>query len=1000
MKRTLFLLVLISSLVVAGPAFSQANTGKITGIVSSEDGEGIPGVTITATSSAFQGQRVVVSRENGAYILPQLPAGDYELRFELEGFQPVLMPAKVNANQAAIIDQRLSLSDLTEEILVTGQTETISTSVQSMTTYDKDVIEALAITGSIEDVTVLAPGVHASGPQRGGAINQAAISISGSQSYENLFMVNGVVVNENSRGQAIEFIIEDAVQETTISTSGISAEYGRFNGGVINVITKSGGNNYHGSFRANVSKETWQGQNPLNIDTEQDDTQNETYMATLGGRILKDKIWFFVAARDLERAGTDTLQFTSIGLNQDRARDRQEYKLTVSPHSSHRLIGTFSERFASTANEHFSAVDLTTVNPSREDIEELTSFNYTGVLTANFFLEAQYSERILELGVGSGGTSFDRIEGTWFLDAPNFTFINSPVFCAICLDTQRNNENTLVKASYFAAGQNGSHDIVVGYDSFNDINIVENHQSSSDFTVWGLDPFIVRGEQVFPQVSVNTWNRLRWDPVLEPTQGMMFQTDSLFINDTWRLGDKWSFNIGFRYDENDTVDGGGATVSDDSKLAPRLGLTYDLKGDGDLVFNASYGEYAASINTGANIGGGLGSGGALGNWTWRYGGPEINTDPTTATADLLTSEEALAIIFAWWDNLGGLGFNEPCDAAVNGFVNCRSNLTIPGLGIQVPEGIVTPSSEEFTLGATKRLGSKGMVRVDVVSREFGDFYGSRIDTGTGKVTNPDGSQSDLEFFGNDDGTRDRKYFGIHSQFSYRLNNRLTLAGNYSHSNSYGNFVGETTGNAALATGQGAYPEYKAFANNLSSGHLVTDQQKKAALWAVYKVLQREHHNLSASLLMRYTDGRPYIGSGLDGPGLVATGAFVDNAALGYLEPPGSVDYWYFPRNFDTTGSINSIDLALNYAFAWSLGGKSIEVFFQPEVVNVLNKDGQMFLNSTVLDPVLGGMTPFNPFTETPVEGVNFAKGPNFGQVTSDDDYQRPREFRFSVGFRF
>ena len=53
--------------------------------------------------------------------------------------------------------------------------------------------------------------------------------------------------------------------------------------------------------------------------------------------------------------------------------------------------------------------------------------------------------------------------------------------------------------------------------------------------------------------------------------------------------------------------------------------------------------------------------------------------------------------------------------------------------------------------------------------------------------------------------------------------------------------------------------------------------------------------------------------------LVATGGFVDNAALGYLEPPGSVDYWYYPSNFDITGSINTIDLALNYAFAWSLG---------------------------------------------------------------------------------
>ena len=75
-------------------------------------------------------------------------------------------------------------------------------------------------------------------------------------SYENLFLVNGVTVNENLRGQAHDLYIEDAIQETTIATAGVSAEYGRFSGGVVNVITKSGGNLFSGSFRDTLTTTT------------------------------------------------------------------------------------------------------------------------------------------------------------------------------------------------------------------------------------------------------------------------------------------------------------------------------------------------------------------------------------------------------------------------------------------------------------------------------------------------------------------------------------------------------------------------------------------------------------------------------------------------------------------------------------------------------------------------------------------------------------------------
>ena len=89
-----------------------------------------------------------------------------------------------------------------------------------------------------------------------------------------------------------------------------------------------------------------------------------------------------------------------------------------------------------------------------------------------------------------------------------------------------------------------------------------------------------------------------------------FKTNSFYVNDRWQLNDKWSFNLGVRYDENDGRDAGGNLVTDDSKVSPRLAVSYDLKGDGDWVFNASYGTYVSAINN--SIADSAATGGAIG----------------------------------------------------------------------------------------------------------------------------------------------------------------------------------------------------------------------------------------------------------------------------------------------------------------------------------------------------------------------------------------------------
>ena len=120
-----------------------------------------------------------------------------------------------------------------------------------------------------------------------------------------MFLLNGVDINDNLFGTANNLFIEDALDEVQVLTAGISAEYGRFSGGVINAVTKSGGNKFSGSFRTDLTNPDWQDESRFEKDASTPAPPgpapqrqlNIIYQATLGGPILKDRLWFFGADR-------------------------------------------------------------------------------------------------------------------------------------------------------------------------------------------------------------------------------------------------------------------------------------------------------------------------------------------------------------------------------------------------------------------------------------------------------------------------------------------------------------------------------------------------------------------------------------------------------------------------------------------------------------------------------------------------------------------------------
>ncbi len=980
MKRIIPIFLLVLLLPVA--ALAQNPTGVLSGQVAA-DGEPVPGVTVTASSPALQGDRVAQTTANGDYLFRGLPPGDYTIRFELEGFQTVEKTLRISAAQSAQIDVGMTLDALSEEIVVTGEFEAISQSTQSATTFQKGFLEALPVDRDIEAAVVLSPGVSPNGPND-------SIVISGSQSHENLFLVNGVVVNENLRGQPNDLFIEDAIQETTTSTSAISAEFGRFGGGVVNVLTKSGGNQFDGSLRASLINEDWESQTPITVN--QTDDINQIYEATLGGYLWKDRAWFFLAARDLDTTATNQTALTNLSFANNDSETRIEAKGTFRLAEGHSLVGSYMDIDEEDGGVTFGTVlDLRSVY-NRELPQELVSGHYSGVLGSRFFVEAQYSERKFSF-VGSGAPTTDLILGTMLVDRQTGNRWHSPTFCGVCEpDEQRDNENFLIKGSWFVSSDKaGSHDVVFGYDTFNDIRLADNHQSGSDFrilisrTVIGSD-----GVSLFPVLAPGRAGNaafIQYNPILQTSEGTDFVTNSIFLNDNWRLNNHLSFNLGLRYDQNDGKDAGDAKVVDDSKISPRLAASYDPSGKGVWLFTASYAEYVTAIaSTQANA---ASSAGAPATITWWYEGPAINT--TTATVG---AEDALRQLFAWFNSIGGINSNP------------TRSIAIPGGTTVIGDSLASPSTLEYTLGASKRIGNRGLVRADLVHREGKDFYVDRRDLSTGRVTLPNGTLADLSVVENNDSLLSREYNGLHLAFTFRPTDRFNVGGNYTLSETEGNVDGETRAAGPVRAGVLSQPEYFDNAWSNPEGYLRTDQRHRLRVWAGYDLFERSGHRLNASLLQRFSSGLAY-----EAVGAVDTRPFVTNP--GYVRPPTAVTYFFTDRGSLRTDDVLATDLSLNYSFDWDLFGQSVEIFLQPEILNVFDQQkiasaDTNFFDATVIDATNTGATScngrpcarFNPFTERPVEGVHWAKGPNFGEGIDPNAFQTPRTFRVSLGIRF
>jgi hypothetical protein len=507
--------------------------------------------------------------------------------------------------------------------------------------------------------------------------------------------------------------------------------------------------------------------------------------------------------------------------------------------------------------------------------------------------------------------------------------------------------------------------LVAGYDLFSDHRKANNYQSGSNFGTFEFEESNYSGTTA-TVVNTSGYTYLAYYPVLSLAKETDFETESLFVNDRWRLNESWSFNLGVRYDKSQGTNESGVEVLNDDQFSPRFAASFNPGGNSAWTFNAGYARYVAAIaNT---VGDASAAGGQPSYLLWAV--------PLDREYDgSISNHEYLGDVFANFNAMGG--------------INNRDHLVganISGYSRAIGNGLNSPSADEMTLGFVRQLGSKGLWRLDLVHRDYHDFYITRIDTSTGQSTDPIlGLESDFGIIETDDDFFERTYDAIQTQANYRINNRWSVGGNYTYSRLEGNIEGETGGSGPTTASFFSYPEYKEGRWNSPKGNLLADTPHKAGAYVVWDAIENERHTLTFSVLENYLAGTPYgsLTTGLD------TRPYVSNP--GYLTPPNLTTYYFEPRDKYRTDDLTRTDIGGAYAIRFG----SIELFAQADVTNVFNEDAITVPNTSV-----SRVARFNPFTQTPVEGVNWRKGANFGKATSVNSLQATRTVNLSFGLRF
>ncbi|MEJ2422272.1 MAG: TonB-dependent receptor, partial [Acidobacteriota bacterium] len=280
----------------AGWLFAQTTGGGMTGKVLDSKGQPVVGAVITVTGPALQGTQGTATNVDGQFTIPYLPVGDnYQIKVSASGYNTVVRK-NIDVALGSTVTMTFTLSSGSTQVVVTAAGPIINTKTTTTgATLSSQMIESIPMQRNSTDIAFLAPSAVASGPSTPGNP-----SIGGSTGAENNYIVNGVDVTNTAYGTNVNQLNFDFIKSMQVMTGGLPPEFGFTTGGVVNAITRSGGNEFHGGAYFYYFSDSMQAKSKVYPYVTNSAFGNNGFKqydlgAHVGGYIVKDKLWFYAA---------------------------------------------------------------------------------------------------------------------------------------------------------------------------------------------------------------------------------------------------------------------------------------------------------------------------------------------------------------------------------------------------------------------------------------------------------------------------------------------------------------------------------------------------------------------------------------------------------------------------------------------------------------------------------------------------------------------------------
>jgi hypothetical protein len=683
---------------IALPAASQT-TSSIVGRVADESGGVLPGTTVEAAGPALQGTRVTVTDAQGRYRLTLLPPGAYTVTFNLAGFAK-----ETQTGVAVALGRETNLNaDLHPstkvEATVTSEASPIELASSGVgTSLDQRAVTTLPTGRNYSSVTQVVPGV--SSDANPGNADQSTITVYGSSGAENAFYIDGVNTTGAEYGFQGKELNFEFIQAVDVKTGGYEAEFGRSTGGIVNVITKSGGNEFHGDLFGYYDSDSLQAKaDPVVSNTTSAGYTRKDFGLDVGGYIVRDRLWFFGAYDRVENTQDNTLpEGPRAGqvARSESTRDLGSGKLTFRFLPGHILTGTVfldprDDTGAINDASHSLNGDPLTYDGKKSFGGTDFALRYEGLLGTRWLFTLQGARHKEKNDVGPASSAGDVIQ---YLDAQN-NFFQTGGFGLV-----QNKDFTRDMFSFSATAYFGGHEAKLGVEyEHESADVLKRMSGGQQVTVFAnpvnaAKPVYSHFYWTTPDATVAN------APVSALNASPEHKVTTVYLQDRWTVLPNLTLNLGVRWDRQEIVDASGVTQIDlKNDFAPRFGFAWDPTKDGKTKIYGSYGRYYEQLSMDL----------VIRSFSYERQPRIVNYSPTSVTPDA-GAESDLG-----QDSVILGGFTEPSDP------NLRNQFL-----------------HEFVLGGEREVARNVVVGLKGIYRYYGEVIEDFLcqDDGTYCIGNP------------------------------------------------------------------------------------------------------------------------------------------------------------------------------------------------------------------------------------------------------------------------